>query len=327
MRGNVKEISIVIVNWNTKEYLNRCLESIIKDTKNYNTEIIVVDNDSTDGSVEFINNIFTDIKVINNDVNLGFAKGNNIGIKECTGKYVCLINPDVVVLNGCFTQLYKYMEQNPEIGLIGPQILNSEGLIQRSCMSFPTLWNNFCNAFALDSLFPRMKLFSSLMMRYWGHNTICTVNVINGCFWMVRKKAIRQVGLIDERYFMYAEDIDWCKSFSECNWKIVFFPDAKAIHIGAASSSKSPIRFYIEMKIANLKYWEKYHNKASWICLFLIICVNQLFRMFVYGFLFLILFSKNEDVKNKLRRNILCLWWLIKNSNQLNKPAKSVYCE
>ena len=144
--------------------------------------------------------------------------------------------------------MLAYMNEHPEIGMLGPQILDSNGNIQRSCMGFPTLWNTSCRALALDTLFPKSKLFGGYMMTFWPHDSIRDVNVINGCFWMVKREALDEVGLLDERFFIYAEDKDWCKRFWDAGWKVVYFPEAKAIHYGGASSSNAPIKFHIEMQ-------------------------------------------------------------------------------
>ena len=226
-------ISIIIPSWNAKKYLQTCIESTIRETQNYKTEIIVVDNASTDGSVELVKEQFQHVKLICNDANLGFATANNIGIKNSSGKYIFLINSDVKVLNGTIGLMLAYMNEHPEIGMLGPQILDSNGNIQRSCMGFPTLWNTFCRALALDTLFPKSKLFGGYMMTFWPHDSIRDVNVINGCFWMVKREALDEVGLLDERFFIYAEDKDWCKRFWDAGWKVVYFPEAKAIHYGA----------------------------------------------------------------------------------------------
>lgn len=304
-------ISIIIPSWNAKKYLQTCIESTIRETQNYKTEIIVVDNASTDGSVELVKEQFQHVKLICNDANLGFATANNIGIKNSSGKYIFLINSDVKVLNGTIGRMLAYMNEHPEIGMLGPQILDSNGNIQRSCMGFPTLWNTSCRALALDTLFPKSKLFGGYMMTFWPHDSIRDVNVINGCFWMVKREALDEVGLLDERFFIYAEDKDWCKRFWDAGWKVVYFPEAKAIHYGGASSSNAPIKFHIEMQKANLQYWQKHHNQIAQSAYLLITGLHHIIRFFGEIILYIIRPSKRTYIAHKIKRSLASIQWLL----------------
>ena len=163
-------ISIIIVSWNAKKYLEECLNSILSCPLPYDTEIIVVDNASSDGSPDAVRDEFPGVRLIRNDDNYGFAKANNIGIRASTGDYLFFINSDVVVKAGCFEKMIAYMEGYPDIGVLGPKILSPNGAVQRSCMGFPTLWNSFTRALALDSVFPGMKLFGGHLMTFWPHD-------------------------------------------------------------------------------------------------------------------------------------------------------------
>lgn len=257
------DISIIVVSWNAARHLKACLESVRGETllcTGLKTEVIVIDNASSDGSAEIVAGEFPEVKLVRNDRNLGFARANNIGIRQSGGKYLYLINSDVILRPGCLENIYRYMEAYPEIGIMGPQIISENGAVQRSCMGFPTFWNTFCRALALDVLFPRSPRFGGHLMPYWPHDTVRRVDVINGCFWAVRRKALETVGLLDEAFFMYGEDIDWCKRFRLAGWPAVFYPGARAVHFGAASSSRAPVRFYIEKQKANLAYWRKHHG-------------------------------------------------------------------
>lgn len=305
------DISVIIVSWNAKNYLKECIESLESEVSNYDSEIIVVDNASDDGSPELVIEYFPQVKLIRNESNLGFAKANNIGIKYSSGKYLFLINSDIKVIKDCIKILIEYGEQNLHAGIIGPKILTPEGKVQRSCMGFPTLWNSFCRTLALDSLFPKSKVFGGQLLNYWNHDSNRNVDVINGCFWMVRREALNQVGLLDEDFFIYGEDIDWCKRFKTLGWEVVFFPEAKAIHYGGASSANSPTRFFIEMQRANIKYWDKHHNYyAKKVYVFLLL-VHHVVRILGNGIKFIFLRKKKNDLYNKIQRNWAAIKWII----------------
>lgn len=304
------EVSIIIPSWNAKQYLQNCIESIVKETQANHVEIIVVDNASTDGSKELVQQQFPQVKLICNRANLGFAKASNIGIKQGSGRYFCIVNSDVEVLDGCFNRMIEYMEQNPEIGMLGPQILDANNNIQRSTMGFPTVWNTLCRALALDTIFPGSKLFGGYLMTFWSHDTLRKVDVINGCLWLVRREALNQVGMLDERFFIYAEDKDWCKRFWNAGWNVVYFPHARAIHYGGASSSQAPIRFYIEMHRANLQYWKKHHKRLAQIVFLLVTGLHNFVRLLGETLLYIVRPEKRKNTVFKIRRSIASLQWL-----------------
>jgi GT2 family glycosyltransferase len=273
------KISVVVVSWNAKAFLLKCIQSIIRQSVPDPPEIIVVDNASTDESAQAVNDNYPGVTVIRNDGNYGFAKANNIGIRASGGTYLFLINSDVVVSEGCFQQCVRYMDEHPDIGMLGPRIVGSDGNVQRSCMGYPSLWNTLCRALALDSLFPNSRLFGGHLLTFWNHDETRTVEVINGCFWVLRRSAVEQVGLLDERFFIYGEDVDWCRRFNESGWKVVFLSEADALHYGGASSANSPIRFDIEMQRANYQYWTKHHSRVQATAYLLISLLHHTLRI------------------------------------------------
>jgi GT2 family glycosyltransferase len=303
-------LSIVIVSWNAQDYLLRCLKLIMAETSDFEVEIIVVDNASTDGTPELIREFFPQVKLICNGKNLGFAKANNIAIKESTGEYICLVNSDILVGKDCFKKLLEFMEENPRMGMIGPRTVNPDGTLQRSCFSFPSAWNNFCRALALDSLFPKSPLFGRRLMTFWPHDTVRGVDALNGCFLMVRREALNEVGLLDETFFIYGEDIDWCKRFREAGWDVVFFPGAEAIHYGGASSSNAPIRFYIEMHRADMQYWEKHHGRFGKTYFLIITWLHQMIRMGGMTALYITRPARKTEALYKIKRSASCIRWL-----------------
>lgn len=309
------DLSVIIVSWNAKEFLSKCLQSLIVEIDEHNWEVIVVDNASSDGSQELVRNKFPHVQLICNDNNLGFARANNIGIRQSRGEYLFLINSDVIVLKNCFRQMVAYMLENPNVGLLGPKILNADGSLQRSCFGLPTVWNTFCRALALDNIFPKVKMFCGREMSFWAHDKIRNVEMLNGCFWMVRRKALETVGLLDENFFMYGEDADWCKRFGMEGWGVVFFPDAEAIHYGGASSANAPVRFYLEMQKADLLYWKKHHNRLGQISYQCIMGVHHIVRLAVEPINYLIRPTERNKTLFKIRRNIVYIQWRLGFSN------------
>jgi GT2 family glycosyltransferase len=307
------KISIIIVSWNAKYYLDECLQSIFNGIVNSDKlEIIVVDNFSTDGSVELVTQKYPKVKLIANSNNLGFAKANNIGIKQSKGDYLFLINSDVVVYPDCIGSMLEYMERHPEIGMLGPGIIGTDGKVQRSCMGYPTLWNTFCRAVFLDGIFPRNKMFNGFMLNHWAHDSIKAVEVINGCFWLVRRTAVETVGFLDETFFIYGEDIDWCKRFNRAGWKVVYFPVVKSLHYGGGSSSNSPVQFYIEMQKANLQYWSKHYGDVSRRIYLCIIILHQSLRVFGNCAYYMFARSKRDICIRKAKRSIATIVALLK---------------
>jgi len=310
------DVSVVIVSWNARAFLLECLRSIRAFSGEVKVEIIVVDNASQDGSVEAVETQFREVRLIRNSENMGFAKANNIGISLATGRYLCLINSDVKVLNGCVKNLCEYMDAHPEIGLIGPKILNPDLTIQSSCRHFPSLWNNFCPAVGLDKVFPRSRFFGGEHMFYFPYDRIARVDVIVGCFMMVRRQVLDSVGLLDERFFIYAEDIDWCKRFWKAGWQVMFFPEARAIHHRGGSSSKAPLRFALEQGKAIQQYWKKHHPLGLYILHLLISLLHHSLRLKANLLLYPLLPRKRDLISSQMRQHFNAMLYLLVNNTK-----------
>lgn len=305
-----KDLSIVVVTWNAKEFTRDCLESLEQqDIAQLSSEIIVVDNASSDGTTELISERFPNVRLVKNFTNNGFAQATNIGIRLSEGQYILLVNSDVTVPAGCLCKIFAFMEQNPEVGLMGPKMLGSDGAPRRSCMRFPTLWATFCRMLALDA-FTSSRTFGGLLMKDFNHDRVIDVDVLNGWFWVVRREALATVGLLDEQFFIYGEDLDWCYRFHVNKWRVAFFPGAEATHHGGASSAKSPIRFYIEMQKANLQYWKKHHGRLAERGYRIMLWVQQLMRLTGYAGLYVIRSHCRSESSDKMRRSLACLFWL-----------------
>jgi len=306
------DLSIIILNWNTKDFLRNCLRSLEECAISYKKEIIVVDNASTDDSVAMVKKNFPSVKIIQNKENTGFAKGNNIGIKQSSGRYVCIVNSDVTIRRECFNQLIQHMDTHPTIGIIGPTIFWPDLTVQGTCRKFPGLWNNFCEHFYLNRLFPKYSFFSGEhMFPSFDHKTTKNVDCLVGCFLMIRKKTLEDVGLFDEQFFIYSEEIDLCKRFWKKGWVVKFFPTDGAIHHGRASSSKDPQRFSMEQQISVLKYWKKHRNRFDVAVFLLMLVVSHGLRLAFGSFLYFISPSRREKTVQQISKHQACLKFIL----------------
>ena len=307
--------SFIVISWNAVHHLRHCLASLTAGIPSDDCEIIVVDNASSDGSREMVTSEFPSARLIRLDDNYGFAKASNAGFRQSSGRYCFLVNSDTTVTSPSLKQMFDYMDEHPEIGLLGPAIIGPDGTKQRSCMEFPSLWNTFCRTFALDSLFPGSKIFGGHLMTYWPHDEIKCVQIINGCFWMLRREAIEQVGLLDETFFIYGEDMDWCKRFHQDGWKVVYFPSAEVVHYGGASSANAPVRFFIEKWKANIIYWNKYHGRFEQILFLLLTYSHHALRLFCYTAALITPRANKHDILFKIKRSAACI-------SALSSPAR-----
>jgi GT2 family glycosyltransferase len=267
----VVDLAIVVVNYNVKELLHRCLNSVFASRGNITYEVCVVDNDSTDGSADMVATDFPDVILIRNEENVGYPTANNQGLrrfaaddpsKESRPRYCLLLNPDTEVPSDGFAKLIEYMDGQPDIGVVGPKLVLSDGSLDLACRrGFPTPTVSFYHMLGLSRLFPHSRRFARYNMTYLDENETAEVDSVVGAFMMVRTAAINQVGLMDEQFWMYGEDLDWAKRIKDAGWKVVYFPEVMALHVKRASSrhsKRAQIEFYRAMLIFYYKHY--YHN-------------------------------------------------------------------
>jgi len=268
------ELSIVIVNFNVKHFLEQALISIQKAIRHINCEVFVVDNASQDASVAMVRQKFPWVKLIVNTQNLGFAVANNQALKLASGKYIACINPDTIIQEDTFITLIQFFETHPEVGMAGCKILNPDGTLQLACRrSIPTPWVAFTKISGLSKLFPKSKLFGQYNLTYLDPDQTSEVEAISGSFMLIRRTALDQVGYFDETWFMYAEDLDLCYRFRQAGWKIYYLPSTKIIHFKGESSKESDfdtIRlFYQAMRLFVAKY-----HKSKFLQVLLIVAIG-----------------------------------------------------
>lgn len=260
MQQTTKKISIIIVNYNSKDFLLQCVKSIEKASENLNVEIIVVDNNSSDGSIGYLTPLLPHVNFIALNENLGFAKANNIGSKECSGDYFLILNPDTLIEENTLTTMLDFMEEHAEVGGAGCKVLNADGTFQVACRrGFPTPWASFSKLFGLQSLFPKSKLFAQYNQTYLSVDETYYIDSIIGAFMFIRKQAWDDVKGFDETFFMYGEDIDLCYRLNQTNWKISYVHTTSVIHYKGISTKRSSINelehFYDAMKIFSSKHY------------------------------------------------------------------------
>ncbi len=234
------DLSIITVNYNVKEFLQNLIHSIHKAAGSLTYEIIIVDNASSDGSVDFISQKFPEVKLIANDRNLGFGKANNQGLKIAKGNYILLINPDAIVSEDTFTNMISFFESHPSVGLAGCKILNPDGTLQLACRrSFPGPWTSFCKVTGLSNLFPNSRLFARYNLTYKDENESYEVDAISGSFMMMKREVYEKTGGFDEDYFMYGEDLDLCYRIQQAGYKVYYVHETQIIHYKGESTRRS----------------------------------------------------------------------------------------
>jgi len=252
------DVSVIIVNWNTKDLLSQCLESIKAQTRRISYEIIVVDNFSSDGSPEMVERNFPEVALIKNKENKGFGQANNQGLAKARGKYALFLNSDVVINANCLDDMFDFMERNPNVGASSCKLTFPDGNLQHSCRKFPSFKVFFLMLTGLRYFFPNMKIFREYLMLDWDHSDEREVDQIMGSFMFIRKDVLNQIGSFDERYWMYFEEVDLCLRMKKAGWKIVHYPHATAIHFLSKSSEQwGEMKRITEFQNSLLKYFRK----------------------------------------------------------------------
>lgn len=263
--GGVKllSLSIVIVSFNARDLLRRCLETVLPEAKAVSADVIVVDNHSEDGSVEMVWEEFREVHLIANTMNLGYAVANNQGLRMSRAEFVLLLNPDTEVRPGCVKVLLDFMDRHPDAGACAPQLLNTDGSIQFSCRRFPGHHTALFNRFAiLTRLFPTNRYSADYLMIDEGHDQEQEVDWISGAAVLLRRSALEQVGLLDERFFMYCEDVDLCYRLGQAGWKVYYVPTGQVVHHIGASSAKSPLRVCWEHHRSMYLFYKKHYSRG-----------------------------------------------------------------
>ena len=258
-------LSVVIVNYNVKYYLEQCLVSVRRASHGLQTEVFVVDNLSTDGSVEYLRERFPEVIFVANKENVGFARANNQAIRQSNGKYVLLLNPDTIVGEDTLRQFVEFMETHPEAGGAGAYMLHIDGTFAlESRRGMPTPFVAFCKMTGLTKLFPKSRLFGRYYMGYLDEREVNEIEVISGACMLLRREALDKVGLLDEDFFMYGEDIDLSYRVMQGGWKNYFLP-VRMLHYKGESTVKNSYRYVYTFYEAMRLFFRKHYGHYSWV--------------------------------------------------------------
>jgi GT2 family glycosyltransferase len=301
------DLSIIIVNLNTKDLLLQCLESVFQTGEEVEKEVFVVDNASTDGSRTAVEKRFPEVNFIQNQMNLGFAKANNQALKLSKGNYVLLLNPDTQIKKGAIEEMVLFMNAHPKVGVVGGQLLNSDGSKQNSIANFPSLATEFLNKSLLRWLFP--KQFPGKERDY--PEPIEVDSVIGACM-MVRREAMEQVGLLDEDYFLFLEETDWCYRMKRAGWKIYHLPQAEIYHSQGKSVEAKKEKAKLEYYRSRYHFFKKNKGDLQWFVLLIGLMIRLWIELIFTSIACLLTFFTIKKWRKKLSIYAYLLWWHLK---------------
>lgn len=233
------DLSIVIVSWNTEKYLEKCLASIFANQADLQLEVFVVDNASKDNTIKVVREKFPQVKLIANKTNRGFATANNQALKQANGKYVLLLNPDTQIIDNALKKMVEFIAQNDDVGIAGCQLLNPDKTIQPSVRTFPTKTAIFLLLTKISKLWPNHPALKKYLAADFDYQAAQSVDQVMGAFFLIQKKLIDQIGLLDEKFFIWFEEVDFCKRTKAAGWKIWYTPTANIIHYGSRSFNQA----------------------------------------------------------------------------------------
>jgi GT2 family glycosyltransferase len=293
------DLSVVILSWNTRQLLEKCLRSLACPQHGLEVEVLVVDNASEDRSREMVRDLFPQVRLLANPKNIGFGAGNNTALPQARGRYVLFLNSDTVVMEGALTAMVLYADAHPDLGILGPKLLNADGSLQYSCRRYPNLGTGFFRNTPLGRLFPKNRFTTDYLYQDWDHTTPRDVDWVSGAALMIRHTLLGQIGGFDDRFFMYCEDVDLCwranhaplpapsagtvpasagngavaptsqKSEGggaeppEKTWRVTYFPDAVIYHLIGKSTDRVPTRMTYEFHRSQYLFYQKHYAAAT----------------------------------------------------------------
>jgi GT2 family glycosyltransferase len=311
------KLSIVIVCWNDLKVIRDCLRSIFDTVIKTDFEVIVSDNASTDGSVEFIRREYPQVKLVENGANLGFSKGNNTGIRAASGDYILILNPDTIVHKGALDLWMQLADQHPDAGAFGCRVLNPDGSWQLSARPFATVWRYWLTALGLGPLANVSDVFTSAVYPHWNGDTTREVDWVSGCCALFRGPLLKKLGGFDEQFFYHFEEADLCHRVWLSGSKIVYIPQVTITHLGGQSVKRAPLRFQLESYRSRYRYFYKYFGERGARRCRTVSIANLRIRQLGYGLLRLV--RRSSDLDDRLQMYRAVVQW-----NKLLDPVRFV---
>ena len=257
------DLSVCIVNWNTRGDLEQAIASILGDASGLQVEVVVVDNSSADGSAEMVRERFPSVSLIQSGANLGFARGYNLAASKAAGRHLLMLNPDTQVRPGALGELVEFLDSRPEAGAAGPRLLNPDGSLQFSCRRFPRPMAALFRNTPLGKVIPGNRFTRDYLMTDWDHHVAREVDWLSGAAICIRRQTWEQVGGFDEGFFMYAEDIDWCWRARQAGWRVCYVPQAVVVHKIGRSSDQRPVASVVQFHRSMVWFYRK-HYARQW---------------------------------------------------------------
>ena len=308
-------LSCVIVSYNTREMTLDCLRTVVTDLGRMPAELWVVDNASTDGSPRAIREAFPDIHLIENQSNIGFGAANNQAMQQANGDFFLLLNSDAFPTSGAIATMLNYLQEHPDVGLVGPRLLNKDGSLQRSCFRFPYPAAAWRENLWISNLFSHRSPLGDY--RRWNHDEERAVDYVIGACLLIRRSVFDQVGGFDERFFMYSEEADWQKRIGDAGWKVVFLPTVEVTHLGGASGAAEKARINRHF-FESLDYYEwKHYGLLGLVSFRLAMIVGGLLRLIAWVLVLIVIPRRRGTARTKIR---LLRWLTIRQATHWRVP-------
>ncbi len=291
------DVSIVVVSYNARDFLKSCIDSVFRETRDVAFEVIVVDNASTDGSNEMLTACFPGVRHIRNPANRGFAAANNQGIAVAQGRYVLLLNADTEILDNAIRRTVVFMDAHPEAGVVGCRLIFGDGRVQHSVGMFPSLLEGFLGTSFLYLLLPKCALVGPHTISCFRYDTQKDVHWVIGAYFLTKKEVLERLGPLDEQFFVYSEEIDFCRRVRTAGFRVIFTPDATIVHHWAGISAVTR-RGILWLLVSQFLYFKKYHHGIEMRLLIMLKYLGLFLRVFVYLFAGVLTFNRTRLAKS-----------------------------
>lgn len=308
-------LSAIMVSYNTRELTLKCLRSLFADCREMSAEVWVVDNASTDGTVDAIRREFPFVKLIANDNNIGFGAANNQAMREASGEYFLLTNSDAVIESGAVAGLIDYLKRHPHVAAVGPRMLNEDGTLQMSCYPFPSLLRAWIDSLSLA----RFVSYRSALgdFRSWDHDSERIVPWVIGACMLVRRSVYQQIGGFDERFFLYAEETDWQRRMRLAGWEIGFTPSASVTHLAGASGSYDRVRSRDRFFTSHDAYHRKHYGLLGLLVYRLAMLFGCAWRITAWS----IAYALAPSLRPRARKKVALNSWLLARQMRISAPV------